>query len=100
MWAMALILAVLALVVIDAIIASHARPRASRTLAIPAGADPLRTIRTLAARPGGGVWLGAADDGQWSSRGGSGTAARWPPRSGETSGVIIPAVLVHTVRRS
>jgi hypothetical protein len=72
MWAMALILGVLALVVIDAIIASHARPRASRTPAIPADADPLRAIRTLAARAGGGVWLGAADDGQWKSRGRSG----------------------------
>jgi len=63
--AIALILVLLALGVIDAIITVRARPRAKRTAAIPAGEDPLRTIRTLATRAGGGVWLGAGEDGQW-----------------------------------
>ena len=53
--AIALILVLLAIVVIDAIIASHARPRKPRAPSIPADADPLRAIRALAARAGGGV---------------------------------------------
>ncbi len=86
----------LALVVIDAIIASRARPRAPRTPAIPADADPLRAIRTLAARAGGGVWLGAGEDGQWRfARPERAVLLLGPPRSGKTSGVIIPAVLAH-----
>src|ERR1700733_14214208 len=47
-----------------ALILSRARPRTSRTPAIPAGADPLRAIRALAERAGGGVWLGAGEDEQ------------------------------------
>lgn len=66
--AIALILVLLAIVAIDAIdviLASRARPREPRTPSIPADADPLRAVRTLAARAGGGVWLGAGEDGQW-----------------------------------
>jgi len=70
--AIALILVLLAIVVIDAIIASHARPLKSRAPAIPAGTDPLGAIRTLAARTGGGVWLGAGGMGSGGSRSRSG----------------------------
>ncbi|MGI8429280.1 MAG: type IV secretory system conjugative DNA transfer family protein [Solirubrobacteraceae bacterium] len=95
--AIALILVLLAIVVIDAILASRARPRAPRTPSIPADADPLRAVRTLAARAGGGVWLGAGDDGQWRfARPERAVLLLGPPRSGKTSGVIIPAVLAHT----
>ena len=94
--AIALIFVILAVVVIDAILASHARPRAPRTPVIPAGADPLRAIRTLAARAGGGVWLGAGDDGEWRfARPERAVLLLGPPRSGKTSGVIIPTVLAH-----
>src|SRR5450755_2013807 len=94
--AIALILVLLAIGVIDAIITSHARPRAPRTPSIPADADPLRAIRTLAARAGGGVWLGAGEDGQWRfARPERAVLLLGPPRSGKTSGVIIPAVLAH-----
>jgi len=94
--AIALILMIVVVVVIDAILASHARPRAPRTPAIPAGADPLRAIRTLAGRAGGGVWLGAGDDGEWRfARPERAVLLLGPPRSGKTSGVIIPAVLAH-----
>jgi type IV secretory pathway TraG/TraD family ATPase VirD4 len=94
--AIALILGLVALVVIDAIITSRARPRAPRAPAIPADADPLRAIHALAARAGGGVWLGAGEDGQWKfARPERAVLLLGPPRSGKTSGVIIPAVLAH-----
>ena len=94
--AIALILVLLTIVVIDAILASRARPRAPRTPSIPADADPLRAIRTLAAHAGGGVWLGAGEDGQWRfARPERAVLLLGPPRSGKTSGVIIPAVLAH-----
>jgi type IV secretion system protein VirD4 len=95
--AIALILVLLAIVVIDAILAARARPREPRTPSIPADADPLRAVRTLAARAGAGVWLGAGDDGQWRfARPERAVLLLGPPRSGKTSGVIIPAVLAHT----
>jgi type IV secretion system protein VirD4 len=94
--AIALILGLVALVVIDAIITSRARPRKPRAPAVPADADPLRAIRALAARAGGGVWLGAGEDGQWKfARPERAVLLLGPPRSGKTSGVIIPAVLAH-----
>ncbi len=94
--AIVLIVMLVMLVVIDAIIASHARPRAPRRPAIPADADPLRAIRTLGGRAGGGVWLGAGDDGNWRfARPERAVLLLGPPRSGKTSGVIIPAVLAH-----
>ena len=94
--AIALILVLLTVVVIDATIASHARPRKPRAPAIPADADPLGAIRTLAAHAGGGVWLGAGEDGQWRfAQPERAVLLLGPPRSGKTSGVIIPAVLAH-----
>jgi type IV secretion system protein VirD4 len=95
--AVVLILGLVALVVVDAILAARARPRAARRAAIPAGADPLRAIRALAGRAGGGVWLGAGDDGEWRfARPERAVLLLGPPRSGKTSGVIIPAVLAHS----
>ena len=56
----------------------------------------MRAIRALAARAGGGVWLGAGEDGQWRfARPERAVLLLGPPRSGKTSGVIIPAVLAH-----
>jgi type IV secretion system protein VirD4 len=95
-FAIALILVLLTLGVIDAIIASHARPRNPRAPAIPADADPLRAIRMLARAAGGGVWLGGGEDGQWRfARPERAVLLLGPPRSGKTSSVIIPAVLAH-----
>jgi type IV secretory pathway TraG/TraD family ATPase VirD4 len=94
--AVALIIVLVMVVVIDAVLASRARPRAPRRPATPGGQDPLRAIRTLAARAGGGVWLGAGDDGEWRfARPERAALLVGPPRSGKTSGVIIPAVLAH-----
>ncbi len=94
--AIALILVLVVVVVLDAIIAAHARPRPSRPPAILAGEDPVRAIRALAARAGGGVWLGAGEDGQWTfARPERAVLLLGPPRSGKTSGVIIPAVIAH-----
>lgn len=56
----------------------------------------MRTIVTLAANAGGGVWLGVAEDGQCRfARPERAVLVLGPPRSGKTSGVIIPAVLAH-----
>jgi hypothetical protein len=63
--AIVLALVLLTIGAIDAIVASYARPRKPQEPAIPADADPLRAIRMLAGRAGGGVWLGAGEDGQW-----------------------------------
>src|ERR1019366_1494274 len=94
--AIALILVLLAIVVIAEIIPPHGRPRKPRPPSRPADADPLRAIRALAARAGGGVWLGAGEDGQWRfARPERAGLLLGPPRSGKTSGVIIPAVLAH-----
>jgi hypothetical protein len=58
-------------------------------------------MRTLAAHAGGGVWLGASEDEHWKfARPERAVLLLGPPRSGKTSGVVIPAILVHTVRRS
>jgi hypothetical protein len=94
--AVALILGLVALVVIDAVLASRARPRSARTPSVPAGGDPLRAIRTLAEGAGGGAWLGAGGDLRWRfARPERAVLLLGPPRSGKTSGVIIPAVLAH-----
>ena len=94
--AIVLSLVLITIGVIDAIIASHARPRKPRAPAIPADADPLRAIRMLAGGGGGGVWLGGGEDGQWRfARPERAVLLVGPPRSGKTSGVIIPAVLAH-----
>ena len=94
--AIMLILVMIAIVVIDAMIASRARPHAPRSPTIPGGQDPVRAIRALAVQAGGGVWLGAGEDGQWKfARPERAVLLLGPPRSGKTSGVIIPAVLAH-----
>ena len=42
------------------------------------------------------MWLGAGEDGQWRfARPERAVLLLGPPRSGKTSGVIIPAVLAH-----
>jgi type IV secretory pathway TraG/TraD family ATPase VirD4 len=59
--------------------------------------DPLREVREVAWRAGGGVYLGLARSGEPRfGRGERATLLLGPPRSGKTSGVIIPAVLAHT----
>jgi type IV secretory pathway TraG/TraD family ATPase VirD4 len=94
--AIALFLVLFTLSVIDQVITARARPSKPKAAAIPAGQDPLLVVRTLAARAGGGVWLGASDDGQWRfARPERAVLLLGPPRSGKTSGVIIPAVLAH-----
>jgi type IV secretory pathway TraG/TraD family ATPase VirD4 len=94
--AIVLILVIVAIGAIDAIISSRVRPRAPRKPSIPAGRDPLHAIRTLATHAGGGVWLGAGEEGEWRfARAERAVLLLGPPRSGKTSGVIIPAVLAH-----
>ena len=64
---------------------------------MPAGQEPLVAVRMLAASAGGGVWLGAGEDGQWRfARPERAVLLLGPPRSGKTSSVIIPAVLAHS----
>jgi type IV secretion system protein VirD4 len=58
--------------------------------------DPLETVRGAAARWGGGVYLGALSRGDLRfARAERAVLLLGPPRSGKTSGVIIPAVLSH-----
>lgn len=61
--AVVLILILVVVAVTDSLIASLARPRKPRAPAIPSRLDPLVAIRMLAGRAGGGVWLGAGEDG-------------------------------------
>jgi len=95
--AIVLILVVVTVGVIDAIVASYARPRKPKSAAMPAGLKPLVAVRMLAASAGGGVWLGAGEDGQWRfARPERAVLLLGPPRSGKTSSVIIPSVLAHS----
>lgn len=65
--------------------------------AIPADPDPLAAMRSLSARAGGGVLLGTTKDGSRRfTRPERAALLLGPPRSGKTSGVIIPAVLTHS----
>ena len=95
--AVVLILGLVVLVVTDAILASRARPRAPRQSCDPGGRGPVaRDPRRSPRAPVAGVWLGAGDDGQWRfARPERAVLLLGPPRSGKTSGVIIPAVLAH-----
>jgi type IV secretory pathway TraG/TraD family ATPase VirD4 len=59
--------------------------------------DPLGLVRELGQDYGGGVYLGLKADGDWQlSRPDRAVLLLGPPRSGKTSGVIIPALLAHT----
>src|ERR1700733_6782195 len=94
--AIVLILVLVTIGVIDAIIAFYVRPRGPKRAVRPAGREPLLAVGRLAASAGGGVWLGAGDDGHWRfARPERAVLLLGPPRSGKTSSVIIPAVLAH-----
>jgi type IV secretion system protein VirD4 len=72
------------------------RPQATTKAEKPSG-DPLREVREAAWSAGGGVYLGRARSGEPRfARGERATLLLGPPRSGKTSGVIIPAILAHT----
>ena len=59
--------------------------------------DPLATVHAASLRAGGGVYLGVTDSGEPRfARGERAVLLLGPPRSGKTSGVIIPAILSHT----
>ena len=62
----------------------------------PSG-DPLQTLRAAASGRGGGVYLGVSARGESRyARSERAVLLLGPPRSGKTSGVIIPALLSHT----
>jgi type IV secretory pathway TraG/TraD family ATPase VirD4 len=59
--------------------------------------DPLVAVRKLSADRRGGVYLGVMPDGDWAfARSERAVLVLGPPRSGKTSGVIIPGLLSHT----
>jgi type IV secretion system protein VirD4 len=63
----------------------------------PIARAPLQDVRAAAWSAGGGVYLGKATSGEPRfARSERATLLLGPPRSGKTSGVIIPAVLAHT----
>jgi type IV secretion system protein VirD4 len=72
------------------------RPQDKKAQKQPVG-DPLREVREAAWRAGGGVYLGRARSGEPRfGRAERATLLLGPPRSGKTTGVIIPAMLAHT----
>ena len=75
--------------------ARWAYARLSRRPRRAAGGDPLEVIRDQSINQGGGVYLGATQEGVRHARGQRAVLLLGPPRSGKTSGVIIPALLSH-----
>jgi type IV secretory pathway TraG/TraD family ATPase VirD4 len=75
-------------------------PKAAKSWATAAIArldDPLQVVRDGALEDGGGVYLGLMENGDWQhARAERAVLLLGPPRSGKTSGVIIPGVLSHT----
>jgi type IV secretory pathway TraG/TraD family ATPase VirD4 len=65
--------------------------------ALPAAdGDVLSGVLAESHRLGGGVYVGATDDGGWRlSRPERGVLVLGPPRSGKTSSIIVPALLAH-----
>ncbi len=60
-------------------------------------ADPLPVLRDFVQRMGGGPYLGLGADGGWrQARSERAVLLLGPPRSGKTSGVIVPAVIAHS----
>ncbi|MGI8411412.1 MAG: type IV secretory system conjugative DNA transfer family protein, partial [Solirubrobacteraceae bacterium] len=58
--------------------------------------DPLEAVLEDSARHGGGVYLGVEERGGWrAARPERAVLLLGPPRSGKSSGVIVPAVLAH-----
>ncbi|MDQ6776774.1 MAG: type IV secretory system conjugative DNA transfer family protein [Actinomycetota bacterium] len=82
-------------ILIQAALDAHGerRPPAAR----PADStDLLEAVRMEAARHGGGVYLGRDEHGRWrAARAERAVLVLGPPRSGKSSGVIIPALLAH-----
>ena len=70
----------------------HRRPRRRRREPV----DPLAMVRETARVCGGGVYLGAAQDGApRHARAERAVLLLGPPRAGKTSAVIIPALIAH-----
>lgn len=62
----------------------------------PVAAGDLLALVRQSAREHGGAYLGAASDGRWRyARSERAVLLLGPPRSGKTSGVIVPALLSH-----
>jgi type IV secretion system protein VirD4 len=58
--------------------------------------DPLHAVRIESARHGSGVYLGRDDRGGWrAARPERAVLVLGPPRSGKSSGVMVPALLAH-----
>jgi type IV secretion system protein VirD4 len=65
--------------------------------AIARGGDPLAVIRDACRGDGGGPYLGVQENGDWRfARPARAVLVLGPPRSGKTTGVIVPALLSHT----
>lgn len=68
----------------------------SPTASIDQAADPLAAVQSRLGSLGGWVYLGASKGQEWRlARPESAVLVLGPPRSGKTSGVIIPALLSH-----
>ncbi len=70
--------------------------QASPANRISSSSDPLEAVLEQSARHGGGVYLGVDHAGRWrAARAERAALVLGPPRSGKSSGVIVPAVLAH-----
>jgi type IV secretion system protein VirD4 len=86
-----------AMSVIESVVNDAAQATKAREAAQVAGAeDPQRAVRQLCWQKGAGPYLGTDDQGQLRfARRERAVLLLGPPRSGKTSGVIIPTVLAH-----
>lgn len=72
------------------------KPKPGPTPDLNDGADSLPAVREFVARMGGGPYLALAAGGGWRhARAERAVLLLGPPRSGKTSGVIVPAVIAH-----
>lgn len=72
------------------------RTASARRESIARSPDPLRAVIEHSREPGGGVYLGVNLNGRWAcARPEHAVLLLGPPRSGKTSGVIVPTVVSH-----
>jgi type IV secretion system protein VirD4 len=96
-WAIVSAAIVVVLLIVVAVERSRRMVNALAVEMLAGSDDPLGNVRELAQEYGGGVYLGLRADGDWQlSRPERAVLLLGPPRSGKTSGVIIPGLLAHT----
>ncbi len=84
------------LVVVRVIDARGRKPKPGLSPALKSAEDPLPAVREFVQGMGSGPYLGLTAGGGWrQARSERAVLLLGPPRSGKTSGVIVPAVIAH-----